>query len=149
MAGTITRSLSRVWQRMGKGFGTFRPILPAHVMGGAGIHSGPERQRQQPGSSQGSQGRQSIYSLDVWEGFGPLSLPNRRPHLVSRRWEPVLCPTWNSGLVALNLVLLDPVHLLGDCPHPDKDVLSVRTLKMMVERFFEMRGWEGSACLVL
>lgn len=54
-------------------------------------------------------------------------------------------------LVALNsaFVLPDPVHLLGDCPHPTKDVLSVRTLKMMMERFFEMRGWEGSACLVL
>lgn len=71
--------------------------------------------------------------LMAGEGFGPLSLPNQRLHSVSLRWEPVLCPdTWNSYHRALS-VLLDPVCLSGDSPHPNKDVLGVRTLKMMVE----------------
>lgn len=39
---------------MGTAFGTFRLILPAHVMGGAGIHSGPERQMQQADNRQDS-----------------------------------------------------------------------------------------------
>ncbi|OBS57991.1 hypothetical protein A6R68_10875 [Neotoma lepida] len=38
---------------MGKGsaFGTFRLILPVNTKGGAGIHSGPERQKQLAGGT--------------------------------------------------------------------------------------------------
>lgn len=51
MAGTVTALKGLAEDGQG---GTFRIILPAYVMGGAGIHSGPERQKRQAGSLEDS-----------------------------------------------------------------------------------------------
>lgn len=143
MAGTVTTLKGLAEDGQG---GTFRLILPAHVMGGAGMHSGPEQAagRQTVARTPSPQhwGRQSIYS-DGWGGiwtfvltqpetYPSLCLPEMGACSLSFYLEliagcPKLCPDPS--------VLLDPMCPSGDCPYTTKDVLGVRTLKMIAESF--------------
>lgn len=100
-------------------------------------------------------GRQSIYSPDGWgEIWTPvltqpetaLCLPEMGACSLSFYLELISrCPKLCLYCPAPS-VLLDPVYPSGDCLYPTKDVLGVRTLKMMAESSLKYRV--GKALLV-